>query len=124
NARITATSVYTNTSPSGHVRAPSGPQTGFATESAFDSLSRQLGMDPIAFRMKNSLGNGDAPPSGHGILRNIGLQECVDKAQEWMKQKLGSKGPNEGVGVALALWALHPNPSLVNSSATVKIDTD
>ncbi len=124
NARLSATSVYTNTSPGGHVRAPSGPQTGFATESSFDSLARQLGMDPIQFRMKNSLSNGEAPPSGHGVLRNIGLKECVDKAQEWMRQKLGPRGQNEGVGVALGLWAIHPNPSLVNSSATVKIDID
>ncbi|HEY3118852.1 MAG TPA: xanthine dehydrogenase family protein molybdopterin-binding subunit, partial [Chloroflexota bacterium] len=124
NARVSATSVYTNTSPGGHVRAPSGPQTGFATESAFDSLARKLGMDALDFRMKNSLHNGEAPPTGHGVLQNIGLQECVDKARDWAKQHLGAKGPNEGVGVALGLWAIHPNPSLVNSSATVKIDTD
>jgi CO/xanthine dehydrogenase Mo-binding subunit len=41
-----------------------------------------------------------------------------------MAKELGPKRPNEGVGVALSLWALHPNPARVNSACTVKVDTD
>src|SRR5207247_461029 len=109
NARVVARSVYTNTSPSGHVRAPSGPQTSFATESALDSLARHLQIDPLDLRMKNALGDGEAPPSGHGVLRNVGLGQCVETTRGWMHEKLGARQANEGVGVALALWALHNN---------------
>ena len=44
NVRVSGVSVYTNTSPSGHVRAPGGPQNAFAIESAMFSLARKLGM--------------------------------------------------------------------------------
>lgn len=124
NARVTATSAYTNCSPAGHVRAPSGPQTSFATESHMDHMARMLGMGPLEFRLKNALANGDTPPSGHGVLRNVGLQECIEKARAWIDREARSIGPNEGIGVALSLWALHPNPARVASAATVKIDMD
>lgn len=124
NVRVVATSVYTNTSPAGHVRAPSGPQTSFATESHMDHMARMLGMDPLDFRLKNALRDGDHPPSGHGVLRNVGLQACIERARAWMSRELTPRGQNEGVGIALSLWALHPNPARVASAATVKVDTD
>jgi carbon-monoxide dehydrogenase large subunit len=124
NVRVVATSVYTNTSPGGHVRAPSGPQTGFATESHLDHLARMIGMDPFELRQRNALHNGDVVPSGHGILQNSGFEECIRRARDWMGRELGPKKPNQGVGVAMALWALHPNASAVDSAATVKVDVD
>ncbi len=124
NARVVAESAYTNTSPAGHVRAPSGPQTSFATESHLDHMARMLNMDPIELRLKNTLSNGDVVPSGHGILQNSGLEACIDKGLAWMKREIGPLKPNQGVGIALALWALHPNAVAVDSAATVKIDTD
>jgi CO/xanthine dehydrogenase Mo-binding subunit len=124
NVRIVATSAYTNTSPSGHVRAPSGPQTAFALESHLDSLARKLGMDPFDFRLKNALRDGDVVPSGHGILHNSGLEEVIARGREWIKREIGPKQPDRGVGIALGLWALHPNPPAVDSAATVKIDVD
>ena len=124
NVRCIATAAYTNNSPSGHVRAPSGPQTAFALESAMDSLARKVGMDPLEFREKNALHDGDVVPSGHGILHNSGLEEVIQRGRQWMARELGPKRPNQGVGVALGLWALHPNPPAVDSAATVKIDVD
>lgn len=124
NVRTVATSVYTNCSPAGHVRAPSGPQTAFALESHLDMLAHMLNMDPLEFRLKNALRNGDVVPSGHGILHNSGLEEVISRAQAWMARELGASKPGQGVGVALGLWALHPNPPAVDSAATVKIDVD
>lgn len=124
HAWVVATSVYTNSSPGGHVRAPSGPQTSFATESHLDTLARMLNIDPLEFRLKNTLRNGDVVPSGHGVLQNSGLEECIQRARAWMARELGPRGADQGVGVALALWALHPNATAVDSAATVKIDID
>jgi carbon-monoxide dehydrogenase large subunit len=124
NARVVATSVYTNSSPGGHVRAPSGPQTAFALESHLDSLARKLGVDPFEFRLKNTLHNGDHVPGGHGVLRNSGLDACMERARAWMARSLPAKGPNQGVGIALSLWALHPTPAAVDSAATVRVDVD
>lgn len=136
NARVVATSVYTNSSPGGHVRAPSGPQTAFALESHLDSLARKLKMDPFDFRLKNALENGDHVPGGHGVLRNSGLKDCVDRGRAWMAQnglqatrppasrESGASNPVQGIGIALSLWALHPSPAAVDSAATVRVDVD
>ena len=40
--------VYTNTVPRGHVRAPAGPQAHFAVESHMDMIAPQMGLDPLA----------------------------------------------------------------------------
>ena len=124
NVRLVGTSAYTNNSPSGHVRAPSGPQTAFALESAMDSLARKLNMDPLEFRERNALHDGDEVPSGHGVLHNSGFDEVVRRGRDWMARELGPKKANQGVGIALGLWALHPNPPAVDSAATIKIDVD
>jgi carbon-monoxide dehydrogenase large subunit len=124
NARVVATSVYTNTSPAGHVRAPSGPQTAFALESHLDTFARRLGMDPIDFRLHNALRNGDHVPGGHGILHNSGIDACVERARAWMRDNLSPPTANHGVGIALSLWALHPYPAAVDSAATVRVDVD
>jgi CO/xanthine dehydrogenase Mo-binding subunit len=53
NLRIEGLCVYTNHVPSGYMRAPGGPQIGFAVESHTDLLARELGLDPIEFRLRN-----------------------------------------------------------------------
>ena len=50
---------YTHTVPKGHMRAPGGPQMVFATESAFDELALEAGIDPIEMRRRNILKTGD-----------------------------------------------------------------
>jgi CO/xanthine dehydrogenase Mo-binding subunit len=69
-------SVYTNTVPGGHVRAPGETQILFAVESHLDLIAHGVGKDPIAFRLANtgeqrmvdvlqrlrSESNWDAPP--------------------------------------------------------------
>jgi CO/xanthine dehydrogenase Mo-binding subunit len=42
----------------GPLRAPSGPQTSFATEQIIDMLAEKAGMDPFAFRVKNMRTDG------------------------------------------------------------------
>lgn len=124
NVRVVATAVYTNSSPSGHVRAPSGPQNHFALESHVDAIARILQMDPFDLRLKNILRDGDVAPSGHGVLRNSGLEECIARSRAWVAREAEPRRPNQGVGVAIASWALGPKVATVDSAATVKIDVD
>jgi carbon-monoxide dehydrogenase large subunit len=51
--RIEGYCVYTNNVPRGYMRAPGGPQIGFAVEAHTDLLARELGMDPLEFRLRN-----------------------------------------------------------------------
>src|SRR5215510_2619458 len=51
--RSTGYRVYTNTPVSGAMRGFGGVQAGFAIESHIDMLAEAIGMDPVAFRLKN-----------------------------------------------------------------------
>ena len=51
--RMTGYRVYTNNPISGAMRGFGGVQSGFAVESHMDLIARDLGMDPIDFRLKN-----------------------------------------------------------------------
>src|SRR5207249_4953117 len=112
----------------------SGPQNHFALESHVDSLARKLGMDPFDVRLQNVLRDGDVVPSGHGILRNSGLEECMRRARAWrdttpeapspLAGEAGTQNWKAGVGIALCSWSLGPKPYTVDSAATVKIDVD
>jgi carbon-monoxide dehydrogenase large subunit len=68
-------------------------------ESQIDIIARELGMDPVAFRMKNLLNDGDATPFGQK-LKGIVVKETLKKALDvsgWTKPK----AKNIGRGVAV-----------------------
>ena len=52
NVFVDASLAYTNTTPSGSVRAPTAPQACWALEQHMDSVAEQLGMDPVEFRRR------------------------------------------------------------------------
>jgi CO/xanthine dehydrogenase Mo-binding subunit len=63
-ARIEAISVYTNTLPAGHSRAPSQPQLAFAAESQLDLIARAMQIDPIELRARNAIRVGETDVEG------------------------------------------------------------
>ncbi len=90
---------YTNQVPCTQTRTPGSPQTTFAVESQIDIIARELGMDPVEFRMKNLLNAGDPTPFGQK-LQGIVVKETLQKALEvsgWKKPK----AKNTGRGVAV-----------------------
>jgi CO/xanthine dehydrogenase Mo-binding subunit len=66
HSRIEARWAYTNNVPGGIARAPGQPQVVFAGESQMDDIARALGLNPIDFRLKNVVGDGDEWPVGGG----------------------------------------------------------
>ncbi len=104
--------VMTNKVGVGAYRAPAAPQATFALESSVDELCQKLAMDPVAFRLKNGLKEGD-PGVDHRPWPRIGLLECLAKAQEhplWAKRSEHKIVPAElqgwkvGIGVAVGSW--------------------
>jgi carbon-monoxide dehydrogenase large subunit len=94
--------VYTNKIPCGHMRAPGDPQGFFANESQMDLIARELGMDPVAFREKNLLRDGELSPIGH-VIPHIKSAELVESAVE--NSGYGRpKGKHTGRGIGLAQW--------------------
>src|SRR6185503_14288394 len=64
NLRIKGRCVYTNKVPAGHTRATGKVQTTWGIECMMDSVARQLGIDPVAFRRKNVLVRGEFVTKG------------------------------------------------------------
>jgi aldehyde oxidoreductase len=56
--------VYTNNAAGGAARGAGPPQVNFALESAIDMLADKLGIDPLEFRLKNSLKPGQSVSTG------------------------------------------------------------
>src|SRR6266511_2057472 len=99
HVRIEGVQVYTNTIPGGFMRAPGEPQTIFATESHMDCIARQLGIDPVDFRLQNLLEDGDETPIGtryQGIRAKETLEAAVAAAGYGTP-----KAPNIGRGIAI-----------------------
>src|SRR5258707_5997454 len=109
---------YTNQVPWTQTRTPGSPQTTFAMESQIDIIARELGMNPVEFRMKNLLDDGDATPFGQK-LKGIVVKDILKKALDtsgWKKPK----GKNVGRGVAV-----YERPSGAGKSgAAITIETD
>ncbi|HMF49246.1 MAG TPA: xanthine dehydrogenase family protein molybdopterin-binding subunit, partial [Candidatus Saccharimonadales bacterium] len=110
--------VYTNQVPCTQTRTPGSPQTTFAVESHMDIIARELGTDPVAFRMKNLIDDGEATPFGQklkGIVVKETLQKALDTAG-WKKPK----AKNIGRGVAV-----YERPSGAGKSgAAITIESD
>ena len=90
---------YTNQVPCTQTRTPGSPQTTFAVESQIDIIARELGLDPVQFRLNNLLNAGDPTPFGQK-LQGIVVKETLRKALEvsgWKKPK----AKNSGRGVAV-----------------------
>jgi CO/xanthine dehydrogenase Mo-binding subunit len=102
NVFINEKIVYTNKIPCGHMRAPGDPQGFFANESQMDLIARRIGMDPIAFRRKNLMRDGDVSPIGHKIP-HIKSDEILAEALE-ASGFYRPKRKNTGRGMALAQW--------------------
>jgi CO/xanthine dehydrogenase Mo-binding subunit len=94
--------VYTNKIPCGHMRSPGDPQGFFANESQLDMIAKKLGMDPLKFRQKNLMHDGDVDP--------IGEEVGYIKTEETLKQALENSGyhrpkaKNVGRGMAFVQW--------------------
>ena len=82
--RVHGRCAYTNKVPAGHTRATGKVQTTWAIECTVDSVARQLGIDPVAFRRKNVLVRGEFVTKGtpHMDTDFLELIERVTRATE------------------------------------------
>ncbi len=84
-------------------RAPGGTNVAFAVESVVDELCEKLGMDPLTFRLRNGVEQGDRKVDGP-IYPRIGLVEVLEAAQAHPHYRAPLEGPNRGRGVACGYW--------------------
>jgi CO/xanthine dehydrogenase Mo-binding subunit len=102
NVTITGYDVVSNRPKVAAYRAPGAPISSFGVESCVDELARELGMDPLALRVKNAAKEGTK--SVHGpTWTNIGFLDTVEAAQIHPNLQV-PLGPNQGRGVACGFW--------------------
>lgn len=107
-------------------RAPGQPQGSFSVEPVIDELAEKLGMDPMEFRLKNAVKEGDRMPNGvpHPHFGTVEMEEAM-KAHPHYTAPLA--GPNHGRGVAVGYrWQGGQASSAtinVNSNGTVNLIT-
>jgi CO/xanthine dehydrogenase Mo-binding subunit len=115
---IEALCVYTNRTPSGSVRAPTGPQACWAVEQHHDVLAARVGLDPVEFRRRNLVRDGDEGPTRQRH-EGDGAIDTLDAAVERIAAG-APLGPDEAIGVASGWWFSAPGPS----GAFVRIESD
>lgn len=85
NFHYYAYSVYTNTPVGGEVRGFGHPQAVFCLEAHMDKVAEAIGVNPLAFRLKNYLRTGEMVTTVEGHMTPIassGMEECIRKGAE------------------------------------------
>ncbi len=149
NIRFYADVVYTNTPPAGAFRGYGVPQGYWPVERHMEKIARALDLDPIEFRLKNSIHAGEYHPFSTAwnegreprpeIVNTVGLEQCVQQAKaaiDWdtkFANKAWHAGSDlfgnqkstlrKGIGVALVMQGT-AIPYLDMGGASVKMNDD
>jgi CO/xanthine dehydrogenase Mo-binding subunit len=118
NQRAVGFDVVSNRPKAAAYRAPGSPISAFGVESVLDMCAKEIGMDPLALRLKNACRIGTPTLAGPKHA-HAGYAETVEAliAHPAYKVKLG---PNQGRGVASGYWFNGGG----ESSATIQVNVD
>ena len=130
NYRASTWGVHTHNPPSGAFRGFGVPQSAIAQETLFDELADGLGIDPLEFRIRNALVNGDPTVCGQVFSQGVGIKECLEalrphwssanRTSDRFNRRARDCGSPERMGVGIASgWYGCGNTSLPNPS-TIK----
>jgi putative selenate reductase molybdopterin-binding subunit len=149
NIRFNADVVYTTTPPAGAFRGYGVPQGYWPVERHMEKIARALQLDPLEFRLKNTLRPGEYHPFSTAwnegreprpeVINTVGLEECVrqGKAAIGWDDKYGNEqwhsairdtgahgtGKRRGIGVALVMQGT-AIPYLDMGGASIKMNDD
>lgn len=103
NVRAETHAVHTNQPPSGAFRGFGVPQAALAHETLMDDLADQLDLDPLEFRLKNALRNGDKTATSQTLEAGVGMAECLEALRpHWQKLRDDAAAFNQGTAEAEA----------------------
>ncbi|MBA2632258.1 MAG: xanthine dehydrogenase family protein [Chloroflexi bacterium] len=125
-----ATTVFTNTTPTGAYRGAGRPEAAYIIERLVDAVARELGLDPAEVRRRNYLQPGDFPyrtPNGATYdsgdyprllarLIEVSDYDCLRAAQARRREA------GELVGIGLATFI--ENTSAGWESGAVRVESD
>jgi CO/xanthine dehydrogenase Mo-binding subunit len=123
SVRLNSRAVYTNTPPNGAFRACNGVYNTFFLERHTDNICAAIGMDPLEFRRRNVLGDGDLGATGQRYEGDV-LGPMLDRMDEFradgpdMRAMAGSR--LYGRATTVGTWFTFVGPS----AATVNLNAD
>lgn len=122
--------VYSNTMPTGAYRGYGATQGVFALETTMNKLALKIGMDPVEFKEKNLLKEGDYMQAYHGETANsCTLDKCLERVKEMInwdeKYPCKDMGNSKVRSVGLAVGMQGSAISNVDvASVTIKVEDD
>jgi putative selenate reductase molybdopterin-binding subunit len=146
NIRFYADVVYTNTPPAGAFRGYGVPQGYWPVERHMEKIARALNLDPIEFRLKNTIRPGEYHPFSTAwnegreprpeIIHTVGLEQCVAQGkaaigwddkygnEKWRVGQVGNMPHRrKGIGVAMVMQGT-AIPYLDMGGASIKMNDD
>jgi len=126
NYRARGRAIHTNGPISGAFRGFGVPQATLMQETLYDELAAKLGMDRLAFRLKNAMRDGGTTVTGQKLEQGVGIVACLEALQpHWTRALAEAEAFNaaddnirRGVGMA-SCWYGCGNTSIANPS-TIK----
>jgi len=91
NVKTDVYGVYTNNLPGAAFRGFGAPQALFMAEMQMNKLAERLGMDPVEFRLKNALKDGDPLGVGTPSPSPVTVIQCIEAARDKIEWKEGKK---------------------------------
>ena len=107
NVQIDGFDVCVNKPKTNAYRAPGATNAAFATETVVDELSERIGMDPLAFRVKNGAKEGTRRADGpvHPVIGCIETTEAALNSEHYRSTlEKSANGKVRGRGVASGYW--------------------
>ncbi|MDX1414699.1 MAG: molybdopterin cofactor-binding domain-containing protein [Candidatus Promineifilaceae bacterium] len=131
NWKLEGRSIYTNAPIAGAYRGYGAVQGFFALDVNMDEMAETVGMDPVTFRIKNAVGEGDLSPSGHR-LHGDSLSACLQRgadevnwAGKWQPPSAKSGRVRSGLGVGTEMHSSGAYPDIKEvSSAIIRLNED
>ena len=103
---VTSVAVYTNRPPAGAFRGFGIPQLVWAYESQADIMAREMGIDPVEFRLRNVLSDGKRHATGT-VMKDAAISQVLNRVAErfgWNKpfeRTTGRFRRGRGIGVGI-----------------------
>jgi CO/xanthine dehydrogenase Mo-binding subunit len=128
-----AQAVYTNAAKCGQFRGFGTPQGVFAIECSMDELAQELDLDPLAFRLQNSLVEGVKSYLGYPVSESFGFVEVLeairpryhDLLKEAERFNAAPPSQNLRMGIGLAgMWYRFGKSGALNVETHAELATD
>jgi len=145
NIRFYADVVYTNTPPAGAFRGYGVPQGFWPVERHMEKIARKLGLNPLEFRLKNTIRPGEFHPFSTAwnegreprpeVVQTVGLEQCVRQGRvaigwdakfgnkKWHIGSMDASPTRKGIGVAFVMQGT-AIPYLDMGGASIKMNDD